>query len=174
MPESNKPIIEFYFGRNPDSEDRWLRDIRGWDFERLESVHDYIQWLFPLRVRSRFNPDAPLLDEATIRRFLEDETLRRELRASFEQMLAFYGFVLHEENGLPTVEPSPDWDTRRHLWLRAGNHNLLRITRILTCLGTLGLADDARAFLAALEQVCADNPGVTGERTLGFWRTAIP
>ena len=175
MPGNNQPIIEFYSGRSTDSEGRWLRDIRGWGFDRLESVHDYIQWLFPLRVRSQFNPDAPLLDETTINRFLGDEALRRELRASFEQMLAFYGFALSEEKGLPTVETGPDWEARQRQWLYFGDHNLLRITRILTCLGTLGLADDAQAFLAALERVCADDPGVVvGERTLGFWRAAIP
>ena len=110
---ADRPIIAFYAGQAPDSEGRSLHDIRRWGFDRLESVHDYIQWLFPLRVRSRFNPDAPLLDEATIRRFLHDESLRRELRASFEQMLAFYGFVLREENGQPAVETGPDWDKRQ-------------------------------------------------------------
>ncbi len=167
-------LVRFYLGQGPDSEGRSLREIRRWGFDRLESVHDYIQWLFPLRVRSQFNPNAPLLDEGTIRRFLEDETLRRELRASFEQMLAFYGFVLREENGHLAIETGPDWTARQRQWLRFGNHNLLRITRILTCLGTLGLPDHARAFLAALERVCAANPGVVGERTLNFWRTAIP
>ena len=167
-------IVDFYLGQAPDSEGRFLRDIRRWGFDRLESVHDYIQWLFPLRVPSQFNPHAPLLDAPTIRRFLDDESLRRELRASFEQMLAFYGFVLREDNGRPAVETGPDWDTRRRRWLHAGNHNLLRITRILLCLGTLGLPDHARAFLAALETVCAGDPGVVGDRTLGFWRTAIP
>ncbi len=167
-------LIRFYLGQGPDSEGRTLRDIRRWGFDRLESVHDYIQWLFPLRVRSRFNPDAPLLNEATIRRFLSDETLKLELLASFEQMLAFYGFVLRAENGQPAVETGPDWDTRQRRWLHFGDHNLLRITRILTCLGTLGLPGHARAFLAALERVCAADPGVVGERTLQFWRTAIP
>ena len=166
-------IVDFYSGKAPDSEGRSLRDIRCWGFDRLESVHDYIQWLFPLRVRSQFNPDAPLLDEPTIRRFLEDDALRAELRVSFEQMLAFYGFVLREENGRPVVETGPNWETRQREWLHFGDHNLLRITRILTCLGTLGLPEHARAFLTALEKVCGGALGV-GERTLNFWRTAIP
>ena len=168
------PIIAFYSGQDTDSEGRFLRDIRRWDFNRLEVVHDYIQWLFPLRTRSAFNPDAPLLDEETIEAFLKNDALRLELLASFEQMLAFYGFGLHEENGAPTVTIGPAWETRRRHWLQPGNHNLLRITRILTCLGTLGLPEHARAFLAALEAVCADAPGLIGERTLDFWRTAIP
>ncbi len=168
------PIVAFYSGQGTDSEGRSLHDIRGWGFDRLESVHDYIQWLFPLRVRSQFNPDAPLLDEETIRRFQEDARLLAELKASFEQMLAFYGFVLSEKNGQPVVSTGPDWDARQRQWLHFGDHNLLRITRILTCLGTLGLPEHARAFLAALETVCAAEPGVVGDRTLNFWRTAIP
>ncbi len=167
------PIIAFYAGQDTDSEGRFLRDIRRWGFDRLESVHDYIQWLFPLRVRSAFNPDAPLLDDETIRAFLAQDTLRRELLASFAQMLAFYGFVLREDDGRPVVATGPDWETRQREWLHFGNHNLLRITRILTCLGTLGLPEHARAFLAALEKVSGGPSGV-GERTLNFWRTAIP
>lgn len=167
-------LLDFYRGQGTDSEGRWLRDIRRWGFDRLEGVHDYIQWLFPLRVRSQFNADAPLLDPGTIRCFLEDERLRMDLRASFEQMLGFYGFVRRERGGGVVVETGPNWEARRREWLHFGNHNLLRITRMLTCLGTLGLADEARAFLAALEGVCAAEPGVVGDRTLKFWRTAIP
>ena len=168
------PIVAFYSGVRPDSEGRFLRDIRLWHFDRLETVHDYIQWLFPLRTRSQFNPDAPLVDDETIHAFLDSEALRLELRASFDQMLAFYGFVRPEESGGPHVKTGPDWETRRQEWLHPGDHNLLRITRILTCLATLGLPGEARAFLAALERACADDPGAVGERTLNFWRNAVP
>ena len=165
MPERHQPIIEFYSGRGTDTDGRFLRDLRRWDFNRLEIVHDYIQWLFPLRVRSQFNPDAPLLDEDTIRRFLGDDGSEAGVAGVVSSRCSrFTGSSLHEENGQPAVETGPDWETRQRQWLFFGdNHNLLRITRILTCLGTLGLRDHARAFLAALEKACADDPGVVGE-----------
>ena len=40
---------------------RYLHDILKWPDKRLESTHDYIQWLFPLPEVSGFNPEAPTL-----------------------------------------------------------------------------------------------------------------
>ena len=160
MHASPHPLIRFYLGEGPDSEGRFLRDIRSWDPRRLESVHDYIQWLFPLRTYSRFNPDAPILDDGIVARFRADGTLRAELLASFRQMLAFYGFDYREENGRPAIALAADAATRQRNWLKPGNHNLLRLTRILSCLSTLGLRPQAEVFLAALEGIYAQHgPG---------------
>ena len=167
------PLVRFYLGEGPDSEGRFLRDIRSWDARRLESVHDYIQWLFPLRTFSRFNPDAPILDDELVGQFLADERLRAELLASFRQLLAFYGFDYHEQAGRPTVALAHDAAARQRHWLNPGNHNLLRITRILSCLSTLGLRPQAEAFLAALEGIYAGNEPIIGTRTMNFWRDAV-
>ena len=168
------PLIAFYLGEDTDSEGRWLRDLRAWDHARLENVHDYIQWLFPTRQRSQFNPHAPMLDDAAVRAFRADARLRAALLDSFRQMLAFYGFCLGEEHGQPLVETAADWETRRRQWFHASDHNLLRITRILDCLTTLGLEDHARAFLRALDAVCDAAPAAIPARTRGFWRSAVP
>lgn len=167
------PLIRFYLGEDTDSEGRWLRDLRGWNAGQLESVHDYIQWLFPTRQRSAFNPNAPGLDDATIRTFRTDERLRAALLDSFRQMLAFYGFRCREENGQPVVETSADWPARSREWFYAGDHNLLRITRVLDCLSTLGLESHARAFLHALDAVCDAAPATIPRRTREFWRSAV-
>jgi hypothetical protein len=53
-------IVAFYLNQRPDSQGRMIEDIWLWDSHRLEYTHDYIQWLFPLKQKSRFNPDAPL------------------------------------------------------------------------------------------------------------------
>ena len=167
------PLIRFYLGEGPDSEGRFLRDIRAWDARRLESVHDYIQWLFPLRTFSRFNPDAPILNDELVGRFRADEKLRAELLASFRQMLAFYGFDFREEAGRSVIAPAADAAAWQRNWLNPGNHNLLRITRILSCLSTLGLRPQAEAFLSALEEIYARHGPVIGTRTIGFWRDAV-
>ena len=172
MNESRHPLVRFYRGEDTDSAGRRLREIRSWDARRLESVHDYIQWLFPLRTFSRFNPEAPILEDEVVGCFRADEALRAELLASFRQMLAFYGFDFREETGRPVV-PAPDAPARQQNWLNPGNHNLLRITRILSCLSTLGLRGQAEAFLAALEDVYARNGPVVGTRTMSFWRDAV-
>ena len=167
------PLIPFYLGEATDSEGRWLRDLRAWNAGRLESVHDYIQWLFPTRQRSQFNASAPTLDAATIQAFRSDDRLRAALLDSLGQMLAFYGFRARDEDGRPIIEPAANWDARSREWFHAGDHNLLRITRILDCLNTLGLEAHARALLRALDGVCDAAPATIPRRTREFWRSAV-
>jgi len=94
MPE---PIIAFYLGeRGAGQSDRTIEKIWQWDWERLENVHDYIQWLFPLTEGSAYNPDAPVLDEHIIERFRSTDLLKSRLKRSFEVMLNFFGLQLVE------------------------------------------------------------------------------
>lgn len=170
----DNPILAFYRGERPDSEGRMISAIRSFSHKVLESTHDYIQWLFPIRTRSRFNPDAPILDDATIHAFLTDERLRAELLTSLRVMLDFYGFRLEAPRGGPVaVVRSRAWDERRRTWLSPHNHNFLRITRILACLNTLGLPTYAQAFFAALKDVYeSEAANVIGRQTYAFWAAA--
>ena len=58
---TDSPIVAFYRRGAADDRGRTLDAILAWDDNRLEAVHDYIQWLFPLDEPSRFNPSATLL-----------------------------------------------------------------------------------------------------------------
>ena len=166
------PLVRFYRGAEPDSSGRFIGGIRKWDNDQLERTHDYIQWLFPTRNRSRFNSSAPTLDEEQIRDFQQTERLQAGLIASFRQMLDFYGFILREDDGCLSVERSPSCQARLQNWLTPENHNFLRITRILTSMRILGLAGHSRALLAALEALDKEYPHIIGNRTIGFWRSA--
>jgi hypothetical protein len=84
-------LLDFYRGKSPDSEGRFLKDLLAWSDLDLEEVHDFIQWLFPLPEPSRFNPDAPLLTSEDIAAFNHDERLRANLAKSFERILSFLG-----------------------------------------------------------------------------------
>ena len=48
-------ILSFYRRADTDDRGRMLDEIRSFDLGHLESVHDYIQWLFPLAERSGAN-----------------------------------------------------------------------------------------------------------------------
>jgi len=85
------PILDFYLGTSPNAEGRRIEDIWDWDDGRLEGVHNFIQWLFPLRTRSAFNARAPVLSEAEIERFRESELLRQRLARSLDTMLRSTG-----------------------------------------------------------------------------------
>ncbi|WP_321472380.1 opioid growth factor receptor-related protein [uncultured Paludibaculum sp.] len=171
--DSESPLLAFYRGTGRDGAGRLLCEIRHWTDERLEYTHDFIQWLFPLRERSQFNYDAPVLDAQTVAAFLADDGLRAELRASLQCMLAFYGLELHEGAVRRTVR----FEERSRAWVTAGNHNHLRITRILKSLVVLGLEDEARAFFACLTELYEKERRLTRGRisteTFGYWAEAL-
>lgn len=179
MPQSEavaSSILEFYCGAAPDHRGRFLHQIQQWPDQDLEAVHDFIQWLFPLQEPSPVNPFAPTLDLDTIAAFQAQTELRARLRASFERMLCFYGFELHAGPPL-AVALGPRFAVRAREWVTAGNHNHLRITRILKCLSTLGLGEEARAFFAALSEIfrtesAKSRPGISSV-TFDFWRRAV-
>lgn len=162
------PIVAFYSGGR-DAAGRTLEEILAWDDERLEAVHDYIQWLFPTRQPSGVNPVAPLVTANTVRAFAGDEILRARLRQALDRMLAFYGL---RRQGSRIEIDATRFPARASTWLHPGNHNHLRLTRIMDSVSTLGLRDDARALKRCLlDDVCAGpGAGRVSERTMEFWR----
>lgn len=52
------PLIGFYRDGAQDDCGRTLAKILSWPDDRLEAVHDFIQWMFPLPERSGANPAA--------------------------------------------------------------------------------------------------------------------
>ena len=168
-------IISFYAGKTPDDRGRFLRDIQQWPDGRLESVHDFIQWMFPLREPSGVNPDAPVLDARTISEFRSRTDLQENLRQSWLRMLKFYGFDAVQSGIDWTVKPAANFDERAENWLTPYNHNHLRITRIIKCLGTLGLAPEARAFFDALSAVYRSPQfkSAISAVTFDYWQAAV-
>lgn len=169
----SSPLVQFYRREAPDDRGRMLDQILAQDDDWLESTHDYIQWVFPLNERSRFNATAPLLEAELMRAFREDQGLRDRAEGAFERMLVFYGLqLLQTETGEPTVERAHNYEDRRANWLRPSNHNFLRITRILKSLSLMGLDPLAAAFFIRLRKIHAEESETIGSRTLEFWRSA--
>jgi hypothetical protein len=169
-----RSAIDFYEGAATDHRGRTLPEILNWPDDRLEDVHDFIQWLFPLPEPSPVNPAAPLLTPDAIAAFHLRAELRDRLRASLERMLRFYGFAL--QNG-PKVVPAENFRRRAANWLRPFNHNHLRITRILKCCALVGLDAEAHALLACLEDLAAQerakSHAAISPESLRFWRDAV-
>jgi opioid growth factor receptor-like protein len=171
MTPGSDPIVSFYRGGR-DSAGRTLAEILAWDDDRLEAVHDYIQWVFPTRQPSGVNPDAPLVSDRTAEAFATDPALRDALLRALDRMLTFYGC---RRNGARIEMDPARFLERARTWLRPGNHNHLRLTRIMQSLSALGLPDEARGLQRCLLEDVADGPGgglVTG-RTRQFWKTAV-
>jgi hypothetical protein len=164
-------LVDFYLGNSPDYNQRLLRDIWTWDHEKLEEIHDYIQVLFPLPEASAYNSRAPILLPEDIAEFRANPKIRENLLRSFRMMLDFYGLEYQEDP--PLVRKASHFPQRSQVWLVYGNHNHLRITRILKCLTVCGLSIPARAFLACLLELREQQPREIGEVTLAYWRDAV-
>ncbi len=167
-----EPILRFYRQEAPDDRGRFLHEIWRWDHEKLEQVHDYIQWLFPTPGRSAFNPGAPVLTPDVITEFQDDETLRARLRHSLETMLGFYGLQPSEGDAAVSISRETNFAERSRNWLSPGNHNLLRLTRILESTRVLGLERYSAALFRALEEIHHSAPGRISAETLRYWKNA--
>ena len=173
MDNLKKPLIPFYLGLGPDNQGRMIDDILSWNSERLENVHDYIQWLFPLQDKSASNSSAPLLTKEEIDEFRNNPLLRAKILESFNKLMEFYGFVCRKEKDILVMARSNKFTEQSRNWLTKHNHNFLRITRILKCLMLLGLEEYARIFMTSLEKVYNDYQQIIGEETISYWRKAL-
>lgn len=154
---SGERYLLFLQGTGTDQTGRTMDEILAWDDDRLERVHDYIQWLFPIPSGSGVNPDAPVLDPTTAAEAARSPD--RILRA-LDRMLAFYGFARDGD------EIGPHDGVRRP-WMAPRDHNHLRLTRILTHLREVGLHPLARSLQHRILEV--EGPS---ERSHSFWRQA--
>ncbi|XP_036447687.1 opioid growth factor receptor [Colossoma macropomum] len=137
--EDRMPNLKFYLNEIKSSPDDVSIETfhNEWrtDYKRLERVHSYIQWLFPLR-EPGVNYMATELTKKEIQAFRENEEAKRRLVDSYELMLGFYGIqLLSRETG--EVKRAENW-RERFANLERNMHNNLRITRILKSLGELG------------------------------------
>ncbi|MEH2254860.1 opioid growth factor receptor-related protein [Nostoc sp.] len=167
-------LVPFYLGEQRNSAGWTIQEIWSWNFEELECAHDYIQWLFPLAERSAFNPDAPTVNKEVIQAFQNNPRLRQNLLRSFTVILHFYGLQRHESNDRRIViSQSEDYPNRKREWVSIFDHNYLRITRILKCLMTFGLENEAQAFYECLRQIYHENSEEIGGETFQYWTIAV-
>lgn len=163
------PLLDFYHHQGADHAGRSLRKVWAFSHDELERQHDFIQWLFPLPEPSGVLPQAPILTPDDIDAFVRNESLRHTLRCSLNLMLDFYGY---EWRG-GEVGAAPNAMARQRVWLTRGNHNFLRLTRMLRSLTLLGEGVAAQALLGALEAIAAEYPEVVGATTVRYWRGAV-
>jgi hypothetical protein len=158
-------IVKFYRNEESYIDDSGIEVILDsilnvWSHDYLEECHSFIQWMFPLKEPSRFNPSAPLLTDEDIKIFRADNLIQSNLSKSLNRMLDFYGFEWENAR----IVLAPNWTGE---WLAPNNHNLLRITRILGCLRLVSSYNLADYFMTILNEL-KDVPSLTRE----YWRAA--
>lgn len=177
MNEDSQLLIDFYLGTGIDHMGRSLDAILHKDDRWLERTHDYIQWLFPLYVGSQFNPNAPLLTDKVRESFLDTRNpnhavLQKNFGRAIQRMLVFYGYFNGPLNP-DQAEPTGEWRSKADNWLSDGNHNYMRITRMIRCMTLLGRHPLAVSFRDALLDAASVHPEAISQRTIGFWNEAV-
>lgn len=163
----DQQLVDFYGGAGKDTENRTLQDIWEFSLATKESAHDYIQWLFPSKTKSQYNPSAPVLNAGTIKAMRESPIIMAHLAKSLDHMLVFYGLRFDAQR--QAIEVGPDFQERALVWLNPGNHNYLRLTRILNCLNIFGLKNESRAFFDCLQKIYSANTNRVDESAFKMW-----
>ena len=146
-------LLQFLQGIGPDSEGRIHSDILKFSDEELERVHNYIQWLFPLREQSDAVPGSPFLpDDEMVQTLREDDVVQENLVNALVRMERFYQNNDH--------------------WLQQNDHNHLRITRILKSVALLNSKENARDFYDYIIRRVEQAKPVTDE-SLRYWQESI-
>ncbi|MCQ8239477.1 hypothetical protein [Rhizosaccharibacter radicis] len=146
-------IHSFLRGDGTDGRGRTLADVLAFDDDRIEHVHDFIQWLFPLPERSQAVPGSPVLGAAEAAAIRADARALDGFRAALARMALFYD--------------------RTDAWLTGLDHNHLRITRILRASRDLLGPDEAQAFHRRLLTRHDAAGAPINRRSLGFWQDAV-
>ena len=143
----------FLRGEGRDGRERLLREVLAFDDARVEAVHDFIQWLFPLPVASRAVPGAPVLDAAEAAAIRVDPQACAGLWEGLDRMTRFYD--------------------RTDGWLAGSDHNHLRITRIIAAVRALLGREEAVAFHAFIiaRNRAAGSP--VNQGSLRHWNRAL-
>lgn len=162
-------LIDFYTNTQTDNYNRFLNEILNFDKVQLENTHNYIQWLFPNYQRSQFYPESPILKTNIINAFVNNNQCKENLLKAFNLMLNFYGFV-KKGNKIILAE---DFELKKSIWLTVGNHNFLRLTRILKSMNSLGFKNEATELQKLLKEIYLTYPNIIGKKTAEFWEKAL-
>ncbi len=145
-------IHAFLAGSGRDGSGRELTDVLAFDDARIEGVHDFIQWCFPLPEASQAVAGAPVLDAVEAEAIRADPAALAGLRGALERMTRFY--------------------RETDFWLRGYDHNHLRITRILRAVRSLLGAEEAERFHTFVTQRNAAAGSPVNAQSLAFWQRA--
>ncbi len=91
-------LIRFFRNEESDSEGRMLEDILKYSSDEIEHRHDFIQWIFPTKEKSRFNRNAPMLDDNFKDELQNDKLAKCNFCRSCQLYLKYIGFQCKDGN----------------------------------------------------------------------------
>ncbi len=139
-------IVLFLEGNFPDYNNRFLSHIWAYNYEQMENIHDYIQWVFPLDTASNSVLDAPAL---TFEEIKESKLALENLLKSKRWFIKFLG---NSDN-----------------WISDSNHNHRRISRMIKSIRLLHGDEEANICLLEILNL-ARSKGFQGTQSIKIWK----
>lgn len=141
-------IIKFYENRCNDNYGRSLVEMQNYNYDQLENIHDYIQWMFPSSIRSGVNANAPILTQNDVNYIKKSDKMKQNMKLSLIIFTDFLGLAKDYTENKYIIK-----NNRIELWLTPGNHNFLRISRVLRSLILFDLKDEAQQLFNCLAEL---------------------
>ena len=145
-------LIKFYSGEGTDHKGRTIEDMLNFPDSEFDECHDFIQWMFPLHEASRMtSADVPIFTREDFQAFHAEKEHHNVERAARR----FVKFLR---------DKSPE------NWCNDGDHNLLRITRVIRSLRLMNHTYLAKA-LYEMVIACALKRKISNT-TISYWHRA--
>jgi hypothetical protein len=165
--------IDFLLGGSPDLHGRMVSEYLQFTPTEWESQHDVIQMAFPTKTQSRFHPGQPFMPADFYPYAHIPAADYQRCKATISLLLHSYlkslwveFLINHGQVTLTCTSPYP-------YWAASADHNTLRLTRILECLGIFGMVNIQTALHDFLVyNIAINNSDRIHAITLAFWVAA--
>ena len=145
--------LDFLSNGGVDFKGRTLEMIWSFTDEQIESIHDFVQIIFPLDKPSESTfHGCYLSSQEIINKIKDNQTAKENILKSSKWYFSFL---------------------KRNIWLwnRKYDHNQLRITRVIECLRLLVSDEEADKFYENVLKIIEDDNRIN-ETSLNFWNKA--
>jgi len=165
-------FLAFYHNGQKGRNGFTIDEILNFKEAELEKHHDFIQFLFPTYQSSRYCSYAPTLNPEIVQAFQKDSSLRSKQKQALTLMLGHYGLRLDPHTDKISIDPIK-FKTKKKNFFVNGSHNLLRITRILSSLKSLGQPELAKEFYNCLEGLSKGSLPQLKSALKNYWQPVV-
>ena len=145
-------IDDFLKGNKPDIHKRYLKDIWMMSDDQIENKHNFIQWIFPLNVKSNAVPSSPILTKKEIICIKKSEIVQKNIKKSAEWFLKFL--------------------SSNSYWICQNNHNHYRITRVIKSLRLIHSNEEAEKFKNSIMNLIQGNEKKISPTNIQYWKNS--
>ena len=120
--------------------------------DQIENKHNFIQWIFPLNVKSNAVPSSPILTKKEIICIKKSETAQKNIKKSAEWFLKFL--------------------SSNSYWICQNNHNHYRITRVIKSLRLIHSNEEAEKFKNSIMNLIQGNEKKISPTNIQYWKNS--